>query len=222
MQVKLVSYTQPVIDGISTPDELVAYVARVSNPNNQLNTKTGPALIKYLIEHQHWSPLQMVDVTLEITTTRDIGRQILRHRSFEFQEFSQRYADPTNHLAFEYREARLQDTKNRQNSIETLDEELQRVWTEKQRWILGAVNETYRWALDNNIAKEVARAVLPEGMTETRMYMKGSLRSWITYCNLRMGPETQKEHREVAAECWKIIETVVPSIIRGTNDTKTL
>jgi thymidylate synthase (FAD) len=560
----LVSYTQPVIDGINTPDELVAYVARVSNPNNQLNTKTGSSLIKYLIDHQHWSPLQMVDVTLEITTTRDIGRQILRHRSFEFQEFcvsgdtlislelpshsnatrkhysrtiehlyklqsdnrplpsgirvfdentktfivvpikeifqtgikpvyeiilengkhikctkehkfltsvgfdslenlvnlsitsnntatysnidtvligcngtethknytwmelakqraiksggglsqiaeeagcsyhtirkwlkkhglsftkkevssytsswntglnyswghhslstikkmrlsakrgknsnlwrggvtrserlkiadwansirseilmnfdykckncgdnknlhlhhilpvyshpelaydknnlevlckvchevthningdrkvwktvgegntlttrwskirtityigmemtydlevehtshnyvangivvhnSQRYADPTNHLAFEYREARLQDNTNRQNSLKTTDDELQRVWTEKQRWILGAVNETYRWALDNNIAKEVARAVLPEGMTESRIYMKGSLRSWIHYCNLRIGPETQKEHREVAEACWKIIETFIPSLTRG-------
>jgi thymidylate synthase (FAD) len=213
MQVKLVSYTQPVIEGITTPDNLIAYVARVSNPSNQLNTETGAGLIAYLIRNHHWSPLQMADITVEIVTTRDIGRQILRHRSFEFQEFSQRYADPTKSLELVTREARLQDTKNRQNSIDIDDVDLQASWLVRQHSMVDHAMRTYEWAISNGIAKEVARAVLPEGLTETRMYMKGSIRSWFHYCQLRMDKSTQKEHREVAAECWNIVCGVVPSII---------
>jgi len=213
MKVSLVSYTQPVIEGITTPDDLITYVARVSNPANQLNTGTGSGLIAYLVKNHHWSPLQMADITVEIVTTRDIGRQILRHRSFEFQEFSQRYADPTKSMDFVTREARLQDSKNRQNSIEIDDPELHSDWSDRQQRIADDAREIYEWALGRGIAKEVARAVLPEGLTETCMYMKGSVRSWFHYCQLRMDKSTQKEHREVATECWKIVCGVVPSII---------
>jgi thymidylate synthase (FAD) len=193
-------------------DEFVAYVARVSNPSNQMNSATAPKLLKYLAKHKHWSPFEMVDIIMEIETTRDIGRQILRHRSFSFQEFSQRYADPTQDLGFVTREARLQDLKNRQNSIETNDDELQSHW-EAQQWLVkGEVERAYNWAIKNGIAKEQARAVLPEGLTQSRMYMKGSLRSWIHYCQVRMDPSTQKEHREIAEMAWNEIVKLFPSL----------
>jgi len=213
MKVSLVSYTQPVIPGVSNPEELMIYCARVSNPSNQLNMETGAKLIKYLIDHRHFSPLEMVDITVEIISTRDIIRQILRHRSFVFQEFSQRYADPTKSLEFVTREARLQDTKNRQNSIEIDDPELEEQWQFLQGNIAMFAKDTYEWAIGKGIAKEVARSVLPEGMTESKIYMKGSVRSFIHYCQLRMDKSTQKEHREVATECWNIVCGVVPSII---------
>jgi thymidylate synthase (FAD) len=193
-------------------DEFVAYVARVSNPSNQMNTASAPKLLKYLAKHKHWSPFEMVDIVMEIETTRDIARQILRHRSFSFQEFSQRYADPTKDLGFVTREARLQDTKNRQNSIETDDENLQEVWDEWQAGVLDEARIAYAWAIDNGIAKEQARAVLPEGLTKSRMYMKGSLRSWIHYCQVRMDPSTQKEHREIATMAWDEIVKIFPSL----------
>lgn len=185
-----------------TAADFVAYVARVSNPSNQNNLDTAPKLIRYLVKNKHWSPFEMVHVVMEINTTRDIARQILRHRSFSFQEFSQRYADPTQDLGFVQREARLQDTKNRQNSIETDDNDLQVDWEWHQEIVLNAVKNSYAWAIENGIAKEQARAVLPEGLTVSRMYMAGSLRSWIHYCELRCGNGTQKEHREVATNAW--------------------
>jgi thymidylate synthase (FAD) len=200
MNVNVVAVTQPTSE--LSVDEFVAYVARVSNPANQNNTETSGKLVKYLVKNKHWSPFELVHVVMEIETTRDIARQILRHRSFTFQEFSQRYADPTKDLGFVRREARLQDTKNRQNSIETEDEQLQRDWSDKQWFIENVVRDTYQWAIDNGIAKEQARAVLPEGLTISRMYMSGSLRSWIHYCQLRCANGTQKEHREVALKCW--------------------
>jgi len=201
--VKLIGITQPdPSTGCETAAELVAYAARVSNPSNQNNKDTSAKLLKYLIEHKHWSPFEMVSLTLEINTTRDIGRQILRHRSFSFQEFSQRYAEATSFLI---REARLQDPNNRQNSIDTEDLDLIDDWAAVQDEVLDACTEAYTWALSKGIAKEQARAVLPEGLTQTTMYMAGTLRSWIHYCQLRCGPETQKEHREVANQCWKII-----------------
>jgi thymidylate synthase (FAD) len=193
-------------------DDLVAYVARVSNPSNQNNHETAPKLLRYLAKHKHWSPFEMVNIVMEIETTRDIARQILRHRSFSFQEFSQRYADPTKDLGFELREARLQDMKNRQNSIETDDKNLQEVWDEWQDAVLDEARIAYTWAVQNGIAKEQARAVLPEGLTVSRMYMNGTLRSWIHYCQLRMGPETQKEHREVAQSAWEQIAKEFPSL----------
>lgn len=193
-------------------DEFIAYVARVSNPGNQNNTLTAPKLLRYLAKHKHWSPFEMVHVVMEINTTRDIGRQILRHRSFTFQEFSQRYADPTKDMGFVTREARLQDTKNRQNSIETSDEELQRDWEFIQSIITEKAEYAYKWAIDNGVAKEQARAVLPEGLILSRMYMAGSLRSWIHYCQLRAGPETQKEHREIALDAWYQITEQFPSL----------
>lgn len=212
MKVKLISCSQPVDlpSYIDTPQELVAYCARVSNPANQLNTETSEKLINYLIKHQHWSPLEMVSACLEIETTRDIARQILRHRSFSFQEFSQRYADPTTDLSFEFREARLQDPKNRQNSIETDDATLNNVWKIKQRDLANQALETYKWAIQNGIAKEVARAVLPEGLTMSRMYMNGTLRSWIHYIQLRSANGTQKEHMEIAYACAKAITKIFP------------
>lgn len=212
MKVKLISATKPsaqmINDGVETANELIAFVARVSNPSNQTNTDTADKLIAYLINHKHWSPLEMVDVTMEIETTRDIARQILRHRSFSFQEFSQRYADPTK-LQFEFREARLQDKKNRQNSITVEDVKLQENWEAMQRFALAAATDAYRWALENGIAKEVARCVLPEGMTPTRMYMKGSIRSWIHYLEVRATEEggTQKEHREIAQAIGNVIHS---------------
>ena len=195
-----------------TVDEFIAYVARVSNPSNQNNTLTAPKLLKYLTKHKHWSPFEMVNVVMEINTTRDIGRQILRHRSFSFQEFSQRYADPTKDMGFVTREARLQDTKNRQNSIETEDGALQREWRWMQDALTDHSKEVYEWAIENGIAKEQARAVLPEGLIMSRMYMAGSLRSWIHYCEVRCDPSTQKEHREIAMQAWNEITKQFPSL----------
>ena len=212
MKVKLISCSQAtgLPEYIKTPQELVAYCARVSNPANQLNTETSEKLIKYLVKHQHWSPLEMVSACLEIETTRDIARQILRHRSFSFQEFSQRYADPTQDLSFEIREARLQDTKNRQNSIETDNQNLKERWEDYQRSIIANAQHAYEWAIENGIAKEVARAVLPEGLTMSRMYMNGTLRSWIHYIQLRSANGTQKEHMEIALACAKAIAQIFP------------
>jgi len=214
MHVRLVSHSQPTLEyrdlGIQDAQELVAYCARVSNPANQFNTETSEKLIRYLIKHQHWSPLEMVSACCEITTTRDIARQILRHRSFSFQEFSQRYADPTQELDFVLREARLQDTSNRQNSIEVEDNLLQIEWERAQKRVLFAVRDAYTWAIKNGIAKEQARAVLPEGLTESRLYMNGTLRSWVHFVELRSGNGTQKEHREIARACAEVIAKVFP------------
>jgi len=214
MKVKLVSYSTPteefLNEGIDNAQELVAFCARVSNPSNQLNTDTSEKLIKYLIKNAHWSPLEMVSACLEIETTRDIARQILRHRSFSFQEFSQRYANPVKDLEFVTREARLQDLKNRQNSIENDDEEISNMWIEKQEHLINEARETYNWAIENGIAKEQARAVLPEGNTVSRMYMNGTLRSWIHYIELRSGNGTQKEHMEIAVACAEVITKIFP------------
>ncbi|CAB4138003.1 THY1 Predicted alternative thymidylate synthase [uncultured Caudovirales phage] len=218
MKVKLVSYSQPTEEfasvGIDDAQELIAYCARVSNPANQLNTETSEKLIRYLVRHQHWSPLEMVNACIEIETTRDIARQILRHRSFSFQEFSQRYADPTAELsqAFVLREARLQDTKNRQNSIElTADQQTLAIeWERAQKRVLFAVQREYEWAIKNGIAKEQARAVLPEGLTISRLYMNGTLRSWIHFIELRSANGTQKEHQEIAIECARVISAIFP------------
>ena len=216
MKVKLVSSSQPskelVEQGIINAQELVAYCARVSNPANQNNTDTSEKLIRYLIKHKHWSPLEMVSACLEIETTRDIARQILRHRSFSFQEFSQRYADPTKDLAFVTREARLQDTKNRQNSITTDDPQLHNDWEVMQQRIIDANQQAYEWAINKGIAKEQARAVLSEGLTVSRLYMQGTLRSWLHYIELRSGPETQKEHREVAESCAGALKSIFPMV----------
>jgi thymidylate synthase (FAD) len=210
-KVVLIGITQPCIEGVSTAEELVAYTARVSNPSNQLNTETAAKLLKYLAKHQHWSPFEMVHVLMEINTTRDIARQILRHRSFSFQEFSQRYAR-ADQLGFERREARLQDEKNRQASIENSDHELEKIWDLKQAELLRKVKDTYTWALSNGIAKEQARAVLPEGLTHSRMYMSGTLRSWLHYCAVRCDMSTQKEHREIAQAAMEILLDKFPSI----------
>ena len=210
MKVTLVSYSKPVLEGLDTPTDLVAYCARVSNPSNQINSETAEKLIKYLIKHQHWSPLEMATMCLEIETTRDIARQILRHRSFSFQEFSQRYADPTKDLEFVTRQARLQDPTNRQNSIDSADYMLQYEWDVRQRNLIDEVRRLYTWAINNGIAKEQARAVLPEGLTMSRMYMSGTLRSWIHYIQLRSGNGTQKEHMDIAKECAKVIAEVFP------------
>jgi len=218
MKVRLISYSQ--IDGESDGDiellgsaqDLVAYCARVSNPSNQANTETSEKLIKYLIKHKHWSPLEMVSACLEIETTRDIARQLLRHRSFSFQEFSQRYADPTEDLAFVLREARLQDTKNRQNSIETDDKMLQIEWERAQKRVIFTARKEYEWAIKNGIAKEQARAVLPEGNTVSRLYVNGTLRSWVHYIELRSSHGTQKEHIEVAKACAEVISKIFPII----------
>ena len=214
MNVKLLSYSQPTGEfrnmGLQDAQELIAYCARVSNPSNQLNTDTSEKLIKYLVKHQHWSPLEMVSACIEITTTRDIARQILRHRSFSFQEFSQRYADPTKDMAFVTREARLQDTKNRQNSIRSDDTELQAWWDAKQKFIIDQAQSIYSEAIAKGIAKEQARAVLPEGLTESRLYMNGTLRSWIHFIELRSANGTQLEHQEVAIACAKVIAEIFP------------
>jgi thymidylate synthase (FAD) len=219
MKVKLVSYSQPTAEfvdqGIDDAQELVAYCARVSNPSNQFNTETSEKLIRYLIRHQHWSPLEMVSACLEIETTRDIARQILRHRSFSFQEFSQRYADPVQDLSFVLREARLQDTKNRQNSI-ALDLEqdqhrqLAYQWEVIQNRVIAEAKNAYEWAASKGIAKEQARAVLPEGLTVSRLYMSGTLRSWIHYVDLRSENGTQLEHQQIAIECARVISQVFP------------
>ena len=211
MKTRLIAYSQPVnMIGIDNVQDLIAYCARDSNPSNQLNTETGERLIRYLIKHKHWSPLEMASATFEIETTRDIARQILRHRSFSFQEFSQRYADPTTDLSFVLREARLQDTKNRQNSIETNDEELQHQWDAAQQHVIEAAKKAYQWAIDHGIAKEQARAVLPEGNTVSRLYMQGTLRSWIHFIELRSGNGTQKEHMEVARSVAEAITQIFP------------
>jgi len=215
LKVKLVSYSTPsqelASEGIDDVQELIAFCARVSNPTNQINTETSEKLINYLIKHAHWSPLEMVSACIEIETTRDIARQILRHRSFSFQEFSQRYADPLSEdLGFVIREARLQDQKNRQNSVDVEDEKLQLDWERQQRRVLWMAEEVYKWAIDNGIAKEQARAVLPEGNTVSRMYMNGTVRSWIHYIQLRRENGTQKEHMEIARECAKVIAEIFP------------
>lgn len=212
-EVNLIGITKPsAYTDCSTANELVAWSARVSNPSNQNNTKTAPKLVQYLIKENHWSPLEMVHVSMEIRTTRDIARQILRHRSFSFQEYSQRYADPTQDLGFVVREARLQDVKNRQNSIEVDDRRLQEEWTMRQIAVTDAALDAYEWAIANGIAKEQARAVLPEGLTESVMIMTGTLRSWVHYCQLRMDKATQKEHRIVAEQCWDIISHHFPDV----------
>jgi thymidylate synthase (FAD) len=210
MSVSLVSYSKPEGEETKTLEDLVAYCARVSNPANQNNTETNPRLLKYLINNHHWSPFEMVSICLEINTTRDIARQILRHRSFSFQEFSQRYA--VADLGFVLREARLQDSKNRQNSIEIENSELEETWENVQELLREQAAGAYKWALDHGIAKEQARAVLPEGMTKSRMYMNGTLRSWIHYIQLRSGNGTQKEHRDVARACAVAIEPIFPMI----------
>ena len=215
-EVNLIGITKPsAYTDCTTANELVAWAARVSNPSNQNNTATAPKLVRYLIQNQHWSPLEMVHVSMEIKTTRDIARQILRHRSFAFQEYSQRYADPTQDLGFVVREARLQDKKNRQNSVELTDEQhrLQEEWAMRQVSATDAALDAYEWAIENGIAKEQARAVLPEGNTESVMIMSGSLRSWVHYCQLRMDKATQKEHRIVAEQCWEIIGIHFPDVI---------
>jgi len=212
---KLISITRPYEDDagygvtLDTPEELIAYCARVSSPDNQDNKSTADKLLKYCIRNSHWSIFEMVDATIEIVCTRDIGRQILRHRSFSFQEFSQRYAEA---IDFVRGEARLQDTKNRQNSIEIVDKELRDLWEEMQTDVLILAKKHYKHALNMGIAKEVARKILPEGLTKSRMYMKGSLRSWLHYCDLRRGNGTQKEHRLIADSCWGILSKEFPSV----------
>ena len=215
--VKLISYQQPIEnlskEGIQDALGLVAYCARVSNPSNQLNAETNEKLVKYLIKHQHWSPLEMVSACLEINTTRDIAHQIVRHRSFSFQEFSQRYANPTEMGGmFEYSEARLQDTKNRQNSIETDNTVIQILWEKSQRKVIELANKEYKKAIKLGIAKEVARKILPEGLTKTRIYMNGTLRSWVHYIDLRSANGTQKEHMEIAKACAEVITKIFPRI----------
>ena len=218
MKVKLVSYSKPAPDfeaeGVDNVQELIAFCARVSNHSAQINTETSEKLIRYLVKHQHWSPLEMVSACLEIETTRDIAHQIVRHRSFSFQEFSQRYANPVEDMQFVSREARLQDTKNRQNSIDLEDNEdaikLQQNWAAKQDAVVMAADKAYRWAIDNGIAKEQARVVLPEGLTKTRLYMNGTLRSWVHYIELRSANGTQKEHMDIAKECATVIAEIFP------------
>ena len=221
MIVKLISYSQQAIDpskqdefefDLPNLQDLVAYCARVSNPSNQSNSETSERLIKYLIKHKHWSPLEMVSACIEVETTRDIARQLLRHRSFSFQEFSQRYADPTKELDFVIREARLQDNKNRQNSIKTEDIELQTRWSLMQQRVIDEAKYVYNWAIENGIAKEQARSVLPEGNTVSRLYVNGTLRSWIHYIDLRDGNGTQEEHAEIARACAEVIAKVFPII----------
>ena len=215
MKVSLISYSQcdnTLCIQEESLQELIAFAARVSNPSNQNNKATSEKLLKYLIKHKHWSPVEMVSACLEIETTRDIARQILRHRSFSFQEFSQRYADPTEELDFVMREARLQDEKNRQNSIETEDASLQANWELRQSQVMQESLEAYKWAISKGIAKEQARAVLPEGLTMSRMYMNGTIRSWIHYIELRSANGTQKEHQEVAQACAVEIASVLPML----------
>ena len=231
MKVKLINYSQASKEMleeyehhlIPNVQDLIAYCARVSNPSNQSNTGTSDRLLRYLIKNKHWSPFEMVSACLEIETTRDIARQILRHRSFSFQEFSQRYADPVKELDFVYREARLQDTSNRQNSIEldltnANDRELNNLWIEKQQKVLRAARAAYEWAINNNIAKEQARAVLPEGLTVSKLYIHGTLRSWIHYCELRSANGTQKEHMEIAKACAQVISKIFPLMSRSEGD----
>ena len=212
----LVGMTTPsAMTGCFTANQLIAYAARVSNPSNQINDETAPKLLKYLIKNSHWSPFEMVSITMEITTTRDISRQILRHRSFSFQEFSQRYAKSSNFID---REARLQDNKNRQNSVVTDDRDLKENWNMKQHEVIHKAKEVYEWALENGIAKEQARAVLPEGNTETTLYMAGTLRSWIHYYQLRSKNGTQKEHSDIAIKCWDIIKQHFPDVAEAVEE----
>lgn len=222
MKVKLVSYSQaPKGSNFNKLDvqELIAYAARVSNPSNQMNTETSERLIKYLIKHKHWSPFEMASACLEITTTRDIARQILRHRSFSFQEFSQRYADPiAEKMNMVIREARLQDTKNRQNSLPTNNQLIQDSWITEQQKVIRTCMSAYNWALQHGIAKEQARAVLPEGIVESRLYMNGTIRSWIHYIELRSANGTQKEHQEIAKECAKVLATILPMVTNYATD----
>ena len=220
MNVRLISHSTPDnIIGVDDAQGLIAYCARVSNPDNQNNKETSQKLIKYLIKHKHWSPLEMVNACIEIETTRDIARQILRHRSFSFQEFSQRYADPTKDLDFVTREARLQDDENRQNSVELdIESDLHYAWQAKQESLIDVAKETYQWAIKNGIAKEQARAVLPEGLTVSRIYMNGTLRSWVHYIELRSANGTQKEHMEVAKACAVEIAKIFPLIGELHND----
>ena len=214
MKIRLVSYSKATEEfnneGILNVQDLIAFCARVSNPSNQVNNETSERLINYLISNKHWSPLEMVSACIEIETTRDIARQILRHRSFSFQEFSQRYADPTKDLSFVTRAARLQDKKNRQNSIETDDDLLVEEWNNKQLKLIELAKDTYKWAIDNGIAKEQARSVLPEGNTVSRMYMNGTLRRWVHYIELRSGHGTQKEHMDIAIAIAKVISEIFP------------
>jgi thymidylate synthase (FAD) len=217
MNVRLVSYTTPTEEfkdeGLDNVQDLIAFCAKVSNPAAQVNKETSERLIKYLIKHQHWSPLEMANAVMEIETTRDIAHQIVRHRSFAFQEFSQRYANPAEMgEQFTLRECRLQDTKNRQNSIETDNDELSRMWAIKQQMVINASKEAYEWAIENGIAKEQARVVLPEGNTKTRLYMNGTLRSWVHYIELRGANGTQKEHMDIAHACAKAIAEIFPLV----------
>lgn len=208
----MVAVTRPIVDGVDDPEEFIAYCARVSNPTNQMNSETSSRLLQYLIKHKHWSPFEMVSATLEIETTRDVARQLLRHRTFAFQEFSQRYAEASTE--FEHREARLQDHKNRQNSLEVDDNSLQEKWLALQSFVAGASKSAYEEALSMGIAKEVARAVLPEGMTPSRLYATGSIRTWLHYVAVRTDPSTQKEHRLLADDCRRELELVFPSVFR--------
>ena len=214
MKVRLISYSKPHenirAEGLESVQDLIAFCARVSNPSNQLNTETSQKLINYLVKHKHWSPLEMASVCMEVETTRDIARQMLRHRSFSFQEFSQRYADPTQDLDFVVREVRLQDTKNRQNSIETTDSTLKAWWDAKQKFIIDYVRESYAQAIEKGIAKEQARSILPEGNTVSRMYVNGTLRSWVHFIEVRSGNGTQKEHMEIAREVACAIAEIFP------------
>lgn len=219
MKVKLVSYSKPsdeFIGELNDVQDLIAFCARVSNPSNQFNSETAKRLIRYLVKHKHWSPLEMASACLEIETTRDIARQILRHRSFSFQEFSQRYANPVEELQFVTRELRLQDNKNRQNSLEVgdsdNDNDLKESWRKKQEFVIAAAKDAYTWAIENNIAKEQARAVLPEGLTVSRLYMNGTLRSWIHYIELRCDNGTQKEHQLIAKQCAHVISAIFPMV----------
>jgi thymidylate synthase (FAD) len=225
MNARLISFTVPCIDDLPLDSDvldLVAYCARVSNPSNQGNTDTSEKLINYLIKNKHWSPFEMADITLEIVTTRDISHQIVRHRSYAFQEFSQRYADPTKEMKFVLSEARLQDSKNRQNSIEIDDPWLQAEWDRHQQEIIDLAKQKYEWAISKGLAKEVARKVLPEGLTETRLYMKGSVRSWIHYLEVRTDPSTQKEHREIALACAQAIAEIFPMITNSVHPSNSL
>ncbi len=225
-EVNLIAVSKPsAYTGCTNAQDLVAWCARVSNPSNQTNHETAPKLVRYLLKNKHFSPLEMVHVSMEIHTTRDIARQILRHRSFSFQEYSQRYADPTLDLGFTRRETRFQDTKNRQNSIEMSEIEdlmtsslISEEWQMRQQTLIELAKETHQWATKNGIAKEQARAVLPEGNTDSVMIMSGSLRSWIHYCQLRMDKATQKEHRIVAEQCWEIIKQHFPDVVAATTE----
>ena len=220
MNVRLISYRKPPEELYvgNYIQELIAYCARVSNPSNQDNAETSERLLRYLIREKHWSPFEMVSACLEVTTTRDIARQLLRHRSFSFQEFSQRYADPTQDLKFQLRDARLQDIKNRQNSIDTDDTDLQLEWLQQQAEVVNAAKKAYGWAVEKGIAKEQARSVLPEGNMESRLYVNGTIRSWIHYIELRSGHGTQKEHIQLAVECAKALEPIFPMIMEFCNE----